>query len=639
MAWSRSQFASADPAANNTSLAITFSSAVAANSLIVVSMYFYDATHTVSSITDNATGGTNTYHQGLGPIMSGTSMGVGTYYSFGTKSSSSLVVTVNMDSTSDFLGVIGAVYTSSNGGVTSDPKDGTGSATGTSAAPSCTVTTSGAGRLLWGAAMSFTPTTPGQGTGFTSVTTTTSDMYFAEQNLSSASGSNAVASTLTASDGWIIVGVGFAEPAGGGLTSWGDFDQTSSGIYVPRKGKVFLPDAPFFNDPIAPPAALEFQTWTNEAKSQGRNKPSPETPYTGNTLGWAPVEFEDWSPTDSRGKPPNPPFPEPTPPFSSLGWAPVKYVEWGLNTSRGKPPNPPFPENAYAFTTRGWAPVEFQDWSPTTQRGKPPTPPFPETAAPIDPLTVVVSLAEFYIWSNDFPRGVSPKPIQDWTPFLAQLIPPPVALEFQDWVPSTQRSKPPLRLLADTTPHFSTLGWAPVEFQDWTPGTSKARPPAPLPQDPAFIFDALGFAPARFLDWTPAAAREKPPGAAFPEVSTSFSTLLPALSYWSGDWAPPALQSWRPRPPQVSSELSFKALQPPPPPGAFVPQLDIPRRLVPTQPMPEVAYFGLRPVIRAIVVPTATTAQNVIAANSIAWANVPAATTAQNIIAVATFAD
>lgn len=224
----------------------------------------------------------------------------------------------------------------------------------------------------------------------------------------------------------------------------------------------------------------EWQAWTNDLPAPRLTPPRPEVPYTGNTLGWAPVKFLAWA-TDVRvsltplrvaeqpffnaplGSPPGPvefqqwtnDLPAPRlrgqneqPPFvgTSLGWAPTEFLTWTNDVRHEAPPRPSpqsdlYPGRLLGVASAGLLPWATEPsrpgWSPTIRRG--------DVEFFGTPLSFGAS--HFIAWSNDPPMPRLQTARLDAGTFLGStLAPPPPLATFQTWTVDLPWKQAPGRL-------------------------------------------------------------------------------------------------------------------------------------------------------------------------------------------------
>jgi hypothetical protein len=197
---------------------VTFSSPVTAGNLIALAFGNPDsggAYATPTSLGD----GTNTYSFVRGDTGNG---------DFGTMQWSSIWYAKNVAAGTPTIsisipssaGPLQWIIAAEIGGASkTSPLDTSGSAsTGTSAAPSTSITTTNPSTLAFGVVgASFFAGTASVGAGFTLVATTNNggDPALAEYQVYSSSGSKSVAAILGSSDQWLMSAVAFAAPGGG----------------------------------------------------------------------------------------------------------------------------------------------------------------------------------------------------------------------------------------------------------------------------------------------------------------------------------------------------------------------------------------------------------------------------------------
>lgn len=195
-----------------TSGAVAFDSSVTAGSTIVACVTFYQPGTRTCTATDNVNAGG--YSQGT--IRSTGNYNTKILYKENV-SAGSTTVTVDVEDGSDLWFSITEISCPD-----ATSFDAEGGATGSSAAPSCTVTTTGSNTILFGVFVHDNGTDPalGVGSGFTIIHEQEGGSAvmpgLSEYKAVSASGSQTVDGTIGTSAGWGIAAAAFEQAGGGG---------------------------------------------------------------------------------------------------------------------------------------------------------------------------------------------------------------------------------------------------------------------------------------------------------------------------------------------------------------------------------------------------------------------------------------
>jgi hypothetical protein len=327
------------------------------------------------------------------------------------------------------------------------------------------------------------------------------------------------------------------------VTSLSELSRWADDPFGRQRSNPPLPGDPDFAGSGSGRFVARFIGWSVDTNGTLRpHAAATDVPYTGNTLGWAPTEFQTWTPDSGKlGV-------RPTSASDVYLGDPLSVIttlsnlwSWSNDSPRGpglpRPVDPP----PYTGNTLGWAPTEFQSW--TLDSGRPTSHTLPPSDVYVgDPLSAAIALLNFVGWANDAPA----RSIARQVPADPDLAGSGLGLFASRWL-SWSDPGPTARRSAANLPDVpfvgTTLGWAPVEFQTWTNDLARTTRKTTLPADPDFSGSGAGLFTSRFLGWSTDPAGVMRPRFASADVPytgdpVSASIALGKFIVWGGDLQP-----------------------------------------------------------------------------------------------------